>query len=73
MISFFLPDADLLIATTAISRDIPLKTGNQHFQRLREFGLRLEDSQTRLPSNARSMFVFQIWEYCECPISKNGK
>jgi len=43
LISFFLPDADHLIATTAISRDIPLKTGNQHFQRLREFGLRLAE------------------------------
>lgn len=36
-----IPDADLLIAATAISRKIPLKTGDGHFQRLREYGLEL--------------------------------
>lgn len=35
------PDADLLIAATAISRSIPLKTGDNHFQRLVEHGLKL--------------------------------
>jgi len=36
-----IPDADLLIAATAISRDVPLMTGDQHFQRLEEFGLKI--------------------------------
>ena len=35
------PDADLLIAATAISRDVPLVTGDRHFQRLVEFGLKI--------------------------------
>ena len=34
-----IPDADLLIAAAAISRGIPLKTGDQHFERLKEYGL----------------------------------
>ena len=38
-----IPDADLLIGATAISRDIPLTTGDHHFQRLKEFGLRITD------------------------------
>ena len=36
-----IPDADLLIAATAISREIPLRTGDSHFQRLVEHGLKL--------------------------------
>ena len=36
-----LPDADLLIAATAISHDMTLKTGDEHFERLRELGLKL--------------------------------
>jgi len=36
-----LPDADLLIAATAISRNINLKTTDQHFQRLKNLGLKL--------------------------------
>lgn len=36
-----LPDADLLIAATAISRNMNLKTKDQHFQRLKKLGLKL--------------------------------
>ena len=36
-----IPDADLLIAAAAISYDLPLKTGDQHFERLEAFGLRI--------------------------------
>ena len=36
-----IPDADLLIAATAISRNITLKTRDEHFKRLRELGLKL--------------------------------
>jgi len=36
-----LPDADLLIAATAISRNMTLKTGDEHFERLRKLGLKL--------------------------------
>lgn len=36
-----IPDADLLIAATAISHDLPLKTGDKHFERLKAFGLRI--------------------------------
>ena len=35
------PDADLLLAATAISHNIPLKTGDEHFKRLKELGLKL--------------------------------
>ena len=35
------PDADLLIAATAISRDMPLQTRDAHFQRLKEHGLEI--------------------------------
>ena len=37
------PDADLLIAATAISHSLPLKTRDEHFKRLEEFGLTLTD------------------------------
>lgn len=36
-----IPDADLLIAATAISKSMALKTGDEHFRRLRKFGLKL--------------------------------
>ncbi len=36
-----LPDADLLIAATAIAHDVTLKTGDDHFQRLKPLGLKL--------------------------------
>lgn len=34
-----LPDADLLIAATSISKGLSIKTGDKHFERLRQFGL----------------------------------
>jgi predicted nucleic acid-binding protein len=36
-----IPDADLLIAATAMSRNMMLKTHDEHFRRLVEFGLKL--------------------------------
>ncbi len=36
-----IPDADLLIAATAMSRNMTLKTHDEHFRRLVEFGLKL--------------------------------
>jgi len=36
-----IPDADLLIAATAISKNMTLKTHDQHFTRLVKFGLKL--------------------------------
>lgn len=36
-----IPDADLLIAATAISHNMTLKTRDEHFKRLRELGLKL--------------------------------
>jgi predicted nucleic acid-binding protein len=35
-----IPDADLLVAATAIARNLTLKTHDEHFQRLEELGLR---------------------------------
>lgn len=35
-----LPDADLLIAATAIAHDLTLETNDAHFQRLKAFGLK---------------------------------
>lgn len=35
------PDADLLIAATSLFYDLPLKTGDKHFDRLKTFGLRV--------------------------------
>ena len=35
------PDADLLIAATAMSRNIALKTKDIHFERLKKLGLKL--------------------------------
>jgi predicted nucleic acid-binding protein len=39
-----LPDADLLIAATAITNNLPLVTRDEHFKYLREFGLELEEA-----------------------------
>lgn len=36
-----LPDADLLIAATAISNKMALKTGDEHFERLKSHGLKI--------------------------------
>jgi predicted nucleic acid-binding protein len=36
-----IPDADLLIAATALSHNMTLKTRDRHFERLRELGLKL--------------------------------
>lgn len=37
-----LPDADLIIAATAISYDLTLETKDAHFQRLKPFGLKMK-------------------------------
>jgi tRNA(fMet)-specific endonuclease VapC len=37
-----LPDADLLIAATAIAHDLTLETNDDHFQRLKPIGLKLK-------------------------------
>ena len=37
-----IPDADLLIAATAISQDAILRTGDRHFERLKKLGLKLQ-------------------------------
>lgn len=37
-----LPDADLLIAATAIAHDLTLQTKDAHFQRLKHLGLKIE-------------------------------
>ena len=37
-----LPDADLLIASTAIAHDLTLETKDVHFQRLKPLGLKLK-------------------------------
>lgn len=36
-----IPDADLLVAATAISSDLNLKTRDKHFERLKPLGLRI--------------------------------
>ncbi|MEM2925817.1 MAG: type II toxin-antitoxin system VapC family toxin [Methanocellales archaeon] len=42
-----LPDADLLIAATAISQEMTLKTSDKHFERLTEFGLKLAEAPSK--------------------------
>ena len=37
------PDADLLIAATAMSKNLAVETGDEHFKRLVQFGLRLAE------------------------------
>ena len=41
-----IPDADLLIAATAISHNIAIQTKDQHFQRLQPLGLQLTKTIT---------------------------
>lgn len=36
------PDADILIAATAITHDLGLKSRDKHFEKLRKHGLKLE-------------------------------
>jgi predicted nucleic acid-binding protein len=36
-----IPDADLLIAATAIANELPLQTGDAHFKRVSKYGLKL--------------------------------
>lgn len=36
------PDADLLIAATAVAHDLELKSRDKHFEKLRKHGLKLE-------------------------------
>jgi predicted nucleic acid-binding protein len=43
-----LPDADLLIAATAMARKMVLKTGDEHFEKLKGLGLKLEKASHRL-------------------------
>ncbi len=37
-----IPDADLLIAATALTHNLKLKSGDKHFEKLRKHGLKLE-------------------------------
>ncbi|MEM4733615.1 MAG: hypothetical protein QXD70_03700 [Candidatus Bathyarchaeia archaeon] len=37
-----LPDADLLIAATAMAHSMPLETRDEHFQKLKPMGLKLK-------------------------------
>jgi tRNA(fMet)-specific endonuclease VapC len=37
-----LPDADLLIAATAIAHNLTLETKDEHFQRLKSIGLKIQ-------------------------------
>ena len=39
-----LPDADILIAATAIAHNLSLETNDDHFQRLKNLGLDLSES-----------------------------
>ena len=38
-----IPDADLLIAATAIANNLPLKTEDRHFTRMKNLGLQLTE------------------------------
>ena len=49
-----IPDADLLIAATAVSRNMTLKTGDEHFERLRELGLKLVGAPKKQRENSNS-------------------
>jgi len=42
-----IPDADLLIAATAMAHNLRLKSGDQHFKRLVGLGLKLESEKKR--------------------------
>jgi predicted nucleic acid-binding protein len=37
-----LPDADLIIAATAIAYDLTIETNDSHFERLKNFGLKIK-------------------------------
>ena len=37
-----IPDADLLVASTALAHNLSLKSKDKHFDKLRSFGLKLE-------------------------------
>lgn len=41
-----LPDADLLIAATAIAHNLTLETNDKHFNRLKKFGLKIKENPT---------------------------
>lgn len=43
------PDADLLIAATAISHNMTLKTKDKHFERLKKLGLKLAQAPAVKP------------------------
>jgi len=49
-----IPEADLLIAATAISCNMTLKTGDEHFERLREMGLKSLGSPKKQRENSNS-------------------
>lgn len=38
-----IPEADMLIAATALSRDLELETREEHFTRLAGYGLKLKE------------------------------
>jgi predicted nucleic acid-binding protein len=40
-----IPDADIIIAATAIASDLPLETGDAHFKRLTRYGLKLVEKK----------------------------
>ena len=46
-----IPDADLLIAATAISHNIPLKTKDKHFKRLKKLNLKLAQTPQKQKTN----------------------
>jgi len=41
-----IPDADLLIAATAMSNNMKLKTRDEYFERLKELGLKISEPNT---------------------------
>jgi predicted nucleic acid-binding protein len=43
-----IPDADLLIAASAISHNLTLRTRDEHFVRLEPLGLKVERPRNRL-------------------------
>ena len=46
-----IPDADLLIAATAISHNIPLKTKDKHFKRLKKLSSKLAQTPQKQKTN----------------------